>query len=195
MKALLYDALMWPTEMALLRKARRRLLSKVSGNVLEVGVGTGLTFPRYPQIQQLVGIEPDPRLLARADTRRRSLGLPITLLRADGQALPFADATFDAVVAHLVLCTVPDPLQALVEMRRVLKPHGHLFLLEHVRGPGPLFALGQDVITPLWKLLASGCHPNRDTLRTVQEAGFRVDEVIPHFMGLGKLLEIVAAAQ
>jgi ubiquinone/menaquinone biosynthesis C-methylase UbiE len=110
---------------------------------------------------------------------RRKLGqqsaeaqIAVDVSDAAAEALPFPDEQFDAVLFTLVLCTVSDPERAITEARQVLKPAGQLVIIEHVRGAGRL-ARWQDTITPLWRHLVPGCHPNRDTRATVQEAGFR----------------------
>ena len=116
------------------------------------------------------------------------------------QRLPFADESFDTVVSTLVLCTIPDPHAALTEIRRVLRPGGRVLFLEHVRGEGGV-ARWQDRIQPLWSWLLAGCHPNRDTVSTIEAAGFRIEKVerfeppmplsafAPHVQGAASLVE------
>lgn len=170
-KALLYDAVMTPVGWLGLDRARRRLVSGLSGRVLEVGTGTGLLLPSYPpSVSDVVATDIDPDLLARARPRRPG----VSLIRADVQQLPFPDASFDAVVACLVFCTVADPARGLAEIRRVLRPNGQLRLLEHVRAPHPTVARLQDTLTPAWSHLAMGCQLNRDTVPLVEASGFRI---------------------
>jgi ubiquinone/menaquinone biosynthesis C-methylase UbiE len=170
-KALLYDAVMTPVGWLGLDRARRRLVSGLSGHVLEVGTGTGLLLPSHPpSVSSIVAIDIDPELLARARQRRPG----VSLVHADVQHLPFPDASFDAVVACLVFCTVADPARGLAEIRRVLRPNGQLRLLEHVRSPHPSVARLQDRLTPAWSHLAMGCQLNRDTVSLVAASGFRI---------------------
>lgn len=172
-KALLYDAVMTPVGWLGLDRARRRLVSGLSGHVLEVGTGTGLLLPAHPpSATSLVAIDIDPDLLARARARRPG----VSLVLADVQQLPFPDASFDAVVACLVFCTVADPARGLAEIRRVLRPGGQLRLLEHVRSPHPTVARLQDRLTPAWSHLAMGCQLNRDTVPLVEASGFRITQ-------------------
>jgi ubiquinone/menaquinone biosynthesis C-methylase UbiE len=172
----LYDLFMLPQDRLGLWKLRRKTLRDAEGRVLEVGVGTGLNFRHYEKVTELIGIDPDPGLLARARRRARDLRFPVHLEAGDAQALPFPDASFDTVVATLVFCTVPDALKGLREMRRVLRPGGRVYLLEHVRSERPRMARFQDLITPAWRRMMGGCHLNRETHRTVREAGFEIDE-------------------
>lgn len=188
-----YDFFIRPWEVTQLRRLRRRLMSGLSGRVLEVGVGTGLTFPWYPDSVELIGIEPDRAMLEAARRRAANLNLKARLIQGDAQWLPFRNSSFDAAVGNLVMCTIPDPLRALRELRRIVSPDGELRLLEHVRGPGPVIGVLQDIVTPLWKRVANGCHPNRDTLRMVRETRWQVREVRCHFFGW-KVQELLAIA-
>jgi ubiquinone/menaquinone biosynthesis C-methylase UbiE len=110
--------------------------------------------------------------------------VPITVLLARAEALPFPDHTFDTVVGTLVFCTIPDPLQALGELQRISKPAGTALFFEHVRGHHPLAGRLQDWLTPAWKRLAGGCHLNRNTLALLTQAGFDVTSIASHYQGL-----------
>jgi ubiquinone/menaquinone biosynthesis C-methylase UbiE len=172
-QAVLYDAVMMPLGWLGLDRARRRLVDGLSGRVLEVGTGTGLVLPSYPPtVSDVVAIDIDPEMLARARRRRPDL----TLLQADVQQLPFPDASFDAVVACLVFCSVEDPVRGLAELRRVLRPGGQLRMLEHVRAPHSGLARLQDRLNPVWSHLSGGCQLNRDTVPLVEAAGFRLTQ-------------------
>ena len=187
---MIYDAFMAPLEALGLDGLRRELLAPLTGKVLEIGVGTGLTLPHYPASVALSGIDPDSDKLVRAGRRRGVHISPPTFVTGDGDALPFADASFDAVVISLVLCSVPDPRRTLTEVWRVLKPGGELRALEHVRAPNAVLAASQRAITPAWKLIAGGCHLDRDTVSDIVAAGFTVDDNRPHVAGM--FVQVVA---
>lgn len=155
---------------------RKELIAEAEGRVLEIGIGTGANLPYYSgRVTEIVGIEPDAAMLDRARQAALALRLPapLTLEVGDAQHLDFPDGSFDTVLMCLVLCTIPDPLQALREAGRVLKPGGQVLFLEHVRSPEAGIARWQDRLTPLWKVMACGCCLNRDTAATFREAGFR----------------------
>ncbi|MFH7326815.1 class I SAM-dependent methyltransferase [Desulfurivibrio sp. C05AmB] len=168
----LYDALMAVSDACGLARWRRRLVGGAAGRTLEVGCGTGRNLPLYPAGLAVIGIDPDPAALRYA--RRRAPRVP--LLAARVEALPFRPGTFDSVVSSLVFCSVADPERGLAEIRRVLRPGGELRMLEHVRHPQPRWAALQDLIQPAWTKVAGGCHPNRATESTVEQAGFRIEE-------------------
>jgi ubiquinone/menaquinone biosynthesis C-methylase UbiE len=156
---------------------KRRLLANALGRVLEIGVGTGLSFPHYPQIDELVGVEPSEPMRRRAEARAAELGGALTLLDAPAEALPFADESFDTVVSTAVLCSVGDPERAVREIHRVLRAEGRFLFLEHVRSSDPKRAKWQDRLERPWGVIACGCHPNRPTLATIEAAGFEVVEL------------------
>jgi ubiquinone/menaquinone biosynthesis C-methylase UbiE len=154
---------------------RRRLLAGLTGRVLEVGAGNGLNFPHYPAtVTEVLAIEPEPYLRHLALTTARQTPVPIRVVDGTAEALPAPDATVDAVVASLVLCTVTGPDQALAETRRVLRPGGRLRFYEHVRATDPRLARWQDRLERPWGWLVGGCHPNRDTVAAITAAGLQV---------------------
>jgi ubiquinone/menaquinone biosynthesis C-methylase UbiE len=152
-------------------KHRDALVAGLHGRVLEIGAGDGRNFARYPAGVELTAVEPEPNLRAQAQARGG-----VDVLDATAEALPFADASFDAAVVSLVLCSVPDQAAALQEIRRVLKPGGELRFYEHVIATTqPTKALLQVLDrSGIWPRLAGGCHPARDTERAIAEAGFSV---------------------
>jgi ubiquinone/menaquinone biosynthesis C-methylase UbiE len=171
----MYDSLMEPLERRGIREIRRRLIEKAHGQVLEIGSGTGLNFPFYGDpVSSVQAIEPDPLMLKKSLDKIRLARVPITVIQAGAEDLPFADHSFDTVVGTLVFCTIPHPRQALHEIRRVCKPGGTVLLFEHVRSSHAVWSRLQDWLTPLWKPLCGGCHLNRDTLPLVQESGFAI---------------------
>ena len=167
----LYDAICAFVEWRGLARWRRWIVDGARGRTLDLGCGTGRNLPIFPTTVRAVGLDPSFEALRRA--RRRAPAVP--LVQGSAEALPFRDGCFDTVVSGLVLCTVPDPAIGLAEVRRVLRPEGTLRALEHVRATTAWRARMQDVLQPAWTWLAGGCHPNRDTERAVEAAGFAID--------------------
>jgi ubiquinone/menaquinone biosynthesis C-methylase UbiE len=159
-----------------IRSRRERLLAELSGRVLEIGAGTGVSFPLYPTtVSEVVALEPEEHLRRRADEAARFAPVPVTVVDGLAQRIPAADASFDATVASLVLCSVPDQSEALVELRRVLRPGGELRFFEHVVSHRPLAAaIQRGLEATVWPRLAGGCHPARDTGAAIERAGFRI---------------------
>jgi ubiquinone/menaquinone biosynthesis C-methylase UbiE len=157
---------------------RRELLARAHGVVLEVGAGTGLNFALYApeNVTRVEAVEPDSAMLNYARDRLPLARVPLTLMQAPVEVLPFADGTFDCVIATLVFCSVGDPARGFQEIRRVLKPGGTLLLLEHVRSQGRFTARLQDLLVPLTTRLIGNCHWNRDTGQAVGAVGFQVRE-------------------
>jgi ubiquinone/menaquinone biosynthesis C-methylase UbiE len=152
---------------------RRSTLAPAAGRVLEIGGGTGFNLPHYPpSIDELVVTEPAPGMLARARRRAEASDLPIAVVQASAESLPFEDSSFDTVVSTLVLCSVDDVDRALAEINRVLRPGGQLLFAEHVRSDDPRRARWQDRLEHPWMALADGCHPNRRTLERIEAGPF-----------------------
>jgi ubiquinone/menaquinone biosynthesis C-methylase UbiE len=174
----MYDLLARRAERAGIAKRRHDLLAALEGDVLEIGAGTGASLPHYEHARRVVAIEPDASMAKRLPQRLEEASVPVKVVTAHAQKLPFPDESFDAAVAAFVLCSVEDPQAVLAEARRVLRPGGKLVLLEHVRGDGRT-GRWQDRITPLHRKMAGNCHLNRDTRATVAAAGFDVEAVEP----------------
>lgn len=176
--AFLYDRLQAPAERSFIRAVREEIMGGARGRVLELGAGTGVSFPYYSDhVEQVIATDPDPHMLERARRRAQDLERPIELRQASAEEIPFEDASFDTVVSMFVMCTVEDPARALSEVRRVLKPSGELRLYEHIRYDHAFGAFCQDLATPVWRWLGAGCHPNRDIARLVREAGFEFERL------------------
>jgi ubiquinone/menaquinone biosynthesis C-methylase UbiE len=158
-----------------LTKYRRTVVAAARGRVLEIGVGSGLNFSLYGKEVELVyGIDPSPRLLAMARPRAAASTVPVELLLGSATAIPLADDAVDTVVMTWTLCSIPDPLAALREMRRVLKPNGTLCFVEHGLSPEPGIETWQHRITPAWRRVAGGCHLDRKIDELIRLAGFNL---------------------
>lgn len=172
--AAVYDRQMAFAEKRWLGKIREELVGTATGRVLEIGAGTGANFPYYRGGAEVIAAEPDPYMLEKAKKRAHETGNRIELRQASAEELPFEDDSFDVVIGTLVLCSVRSPKQALSEIRRVLKRGGEFRSYEHVRYRNPVGAFFQDLVQPLWSWFGAGCHPNRDTLRSIKAAGFEI---------------------
>jgi len=173
--------------------ARHALLSGARGDVLEIGAGTGANLAHLPEVDAVVVAEPDPamrRRLAAAVARR---GGGARMLDAPAESLPLPDGSVDTMLATLVLCSVDDPERALAEARRVLRPGGRLLFLEHVRAAG-WRARWQDLLAPIWRRMAAGCRPNRDTVALIRAAGFELQQVrdVRRPRGLGVATPVIS---
>jgi len=172
--AALYDPITGSMERKWMGGRRRRLLAGARGAVLEIGGGTGANLSHYRDVDRVIVTEPDPFMRKRLGQKLEETRIPVEVSEAGAEALPFPDGSFDTVVSTLVLCTVPDQESALEEVRRVLRPGGRLLFIEHVRAAGST-ARWQDRLEPLWGRLHGGCHPNRDTVAAIEEAGFEIE--------------------
>jgi ubiquinone/menaquinone biosynthesis C-methylase UbiE len=194
--AAVYDRLNARAERGPLGRARRELLADLSGDILEIGAGTGANFAHYPDSARVIALEPDPHMLRRARARLQALGRTnIDVRGAPAELLPVDSAAFDAVVSTLVLCTVDDPARSLAEIRRVLRPGGRLLFIEHVRSEGAVAGRLQDLIRPIWSWGGAGCQVNRRTAETMRAAGFELSlaegekpvPLLPAIMGTARV--------
>lgn len=159
---------------------RDELLAGLTGRVLEIGAGNGIGFSHYPaSVSEVVAIEPEPYLRARAEEAAASAPVPVRVLPGTAEALDVPDGSFDAAVASLVLCSVPDQPRALRELRRVLRAGAELRFFEHVRAPTPGKARVQALAdgSRIWPAVSGGCHCNRDTPVAIEAAGFRITQL------------------
>ncbi|HMZ53773.1 MAG TPA: class I SAM-dependent methyltransferase [Nitrospira sp.] len=157
---------------------RQRLLAAAHGNVVEIGFGTGLNLPHYPRtVTDLYAVDPAPLLPQRVAQRVAQALFPVRLQHVSAEELPYEPATFDCAVSTFTLCTIPDPLRSLREVRRVLKPDGRFLFLEHGRSDDPTTARWQDLLNPLQRRVACGCNLNRQIDQLVVEAGFHLEQL------------------
>jgi ubiquinone/menaquinone biosynthesis C-methylase UbiE len=171
-----YDSFLALGERRGMAAQRAELLAQARGRVLEIGAGTGLNLPHYPQhLDELVLTEPQSAMAAGLHKRIAGLARPVTVVEAGAQELPFPDASFDTVVSTLVLCTVPDADAAITEIRRVLKPGGRFLFIEHVLADGERLARWQHRLAPAWKVFGDGCNCNRETIAML-ESGMRLGD-------------------
>jgi ubiquinone/menaquinone biosynthesis C-methylase UbiE len=172
--AFTYDRFSRGSEQAGLAEIRKNLIAGASGDVLEIGGGTGANLGYYGAgVQSLTVTEPEPPMLKRLERKAREQNSQATVLRAPAEDLPFGDASFDTVVSTLVLCGVDDQPRVVRELRRVLRPGGRLIFIEHVRSDDPHVAKMQDRMNPVNRLVVC-CDCNRPTLDTIRSTGFEV---------------------
>jgi SAM-dependent methyltransferase len=178
---------------------RAETLAGLSGRVIEVGAGNGLNFAHYPAaVTEVVAVEPEPYLRERAEAAARAAPVAVTVVDGTADALPAADGAFDAAVASLVLCTVPDQATALRELRRVVRADGELRFYEHVVGTGRFGALQRRLDDwTIWPRLSGGCHGARDTEAAIAASGWTIERVrrfdfkagpvaLPHIIGVAR---------
>jgi SAM-dependent methyltransferase len=180
---------------------RRELLGGLSGRVIEVGAGNGLNFPFYPEtVDEVVAVEPEPLLRKAATRSAAEAPVPVRVVDGVSGRLPGEDESFDAGVASLVLCSVPDQQRALAELRRVIRPGGELRFYEHVVAHRPIPARLQRLAdATFWPRVGGGCHLSRDTGAAIEQSGFAVESSrrfsftpgapvppLPHILGVAR---------
>jgi ubiquinone/menaquinone biosynthesis C-methylase UbiE len=167
------------------RKLRHEVLAPATGRVLEIGFGTGINLPHYPQgTRRIVGVDSNPGMARLARRRADASHIEVEHHQLSAEALPFDAGSFDTVVSTFTLCSIPDLQRALAEVRRVLKPGGEFLYLEHGLSPDEAVARWQRRINPMWKTVGDGCHLDRDPTAELGRAGFVIDRVrnfyLPH---------------
>ncbi len=162
---------------------RARVVPAAQGRVLEIGIGSGLNLPYYgTAVEQVIGLDPSPKLLAMAREAARRTSIPLELIESSAEAIPLYNRSVDTVVTTWTMCSIPDVQRALGEMRRILKPGGCLLFVEHGRSPDPRVRQWQDRLTPLWRRVGGGCHLNREIGKLIEEAGFRIERIETGYM-------------
>ncbi|HEX4879815.1 MAG TPA: class I SAM-dependent methyltransferase [Limnobacter sp.] len=181
----LYDRHVLPTlldfacGMKAINRQRQKVVPKATGQVLEIGIGTGLNMRHYDaaKVQKLIGLDPAMQMHRLARRRIAQTGLSVDLVGLPAEKIPLPDASIDTIVMTYTLCTIPQPVQALQEMRRVLKPGGKLLFCEHGLAPDANVRNMQNRLQPVWGKLAGGCHLNRDIRALLKAGGFALDEI------------------
>lgn len=158
-------------------RQREKLVPGASGRILEVGMGTGLNMPYYrrDRVDMIYGLEPNERSCEMAAVPIRKAGLNVDMIGLDGQEIPLDRDSIDTIVLTYTLCTIPDALKAVGEMRRVLKPGGRLLFSEHGKAPDAAVRKWQDRINPMWKVIGGGCNLNRDIPDLIRRGGFDIE--------------------
>lgn len=170
-----YDLMDFFPESLFFSRFRRSLFSMIKGEkILEVGVGTGKNIPYYPENVRVTAVDFSEEMMKRARDRARKLDSPVDLRIMDVESLEFDPNTFDAVIATFVFCSVPDPLKGLIEVKRVLKPEGRLYALEHVRPRGRTAGRLFDRLAPYVED-HTGVYINRNTIENIRKAGFEIE--------------------
>jgi ubiquinone/menaquinone biosynthesis C-methylase UbiE len=166
-----------------LAEERKKCLAGVEGTVLEVGFGSGHNLPWYPAaVRKLVAVDPSTQSAKLARKRIAEAPFPVEYVAVSGEYIDAPDATFDAVVSTFTLCTIPDPLAALQQMRRLLKPGGRFFFVEHGRSNDPDVLRWQNRLNGFNRTMAGGCNLNRDVSRMVRDGGFQLDDVHQYYL-------------
>ncbi len=170
-------------DLAMRNKEAARLradwIPRARGEVLEIGIGSGLNLPFYsPEVQRVYGVDPSVELQRMARKRVAARRLPVEFLSQSAEEpLPLPNESVDTVVVTWTICSIPNVDQALQQMKRVLRPSGRLIFLEHGRSPDPSVVAWQDRLTPLWKTFTGGCHLNRKVDELITAAGFQIAEL------------------
>lgn len=162
-----------------IRKQREKVLPLCKGIVLEIGCGSGLNFSFYEEnnIDKLYALEPDKEMLRQAESVVKEVNFPITFLETGAEKIPLEDDSIDTALLTYTLCTIPDPLAALLEIRRVLKKGGKLVFCEHGMAPENNVKKMQNFINSFWPIFVGGCNLNRDIPSLLNDAGFLVDNL------------------
>jgi ubiquinone/menaquinone biosynthesis C-methylase UbiE len=162
---------------------RQKIIGSARGLVLEVGVGSGMNLPLYGRaVESVYGVDPTPELLDLARQRAREAAVPIFLVRASAEEIPFATSVFDTAIMTWTLCSIPKPTIALAEIRRVLKSDGQLIFVEHGLSPEIGVARWQHRLTPCWSWISGGCHLDRKTDDLLRRAGFDIKDLATGYM-------------
>ena len=173
----------WSMRSRQLQPYRERVTSAAAGRVLEIGIGSGVNLPLYPHnVNEIVGLEPAHRLMAMARDAAGRSPLEIQLIEGSAESIPLESNSVDTVLMSWTLCSIPEPITALLEMRHVLRPDGQLLFVEHGLAPEAKMRRWQHRLTPLWKRFAGGCHLDRPVRELIQQAGFDITHLDTGYM-------------
>ena len=166
-----------------MKKARVSALANVSGDVFEIGFGTGLNLPHYPAgVKKIVTADPNPGMAQLARRQIAESGIEVDLRILNGESLPIEDNSFDSVVCTWTLCSIPNVGQALREIRRIMRPEGRFYFVEHGLADDPGVRKWQDRLTPLQRKIGDGCHFNRNIKELIADQGFRFEKLDNFYM-------------
>lgn len=158
---------------------RQKIVPLAEGIVLEIGIGSGQNLPHYNpnKVSKIIGVDPDEHIWKRSAQRRQNSPIEIERIGLSGEDIPLETNIADSVVVTYSLCTIPDPIKALLEMKRILKPSGKILFSEHGKAPDEKVHLWQNRIDPVWKKIAGGCHSGRDIPDLFKQAGLKFDDL------------------
>lgn len=160
-----------------LNKYRSNVASLASGNVLEIGFGPGLNLPYYNNVKKFYAVDPSRELFAFAKTRIDEASFPVEYFPVSAENIPLADSSTDSIVSTWSLCSIPHPEKALAEIKRVLKPGGKFYFVEHGKSPNYFIAIWQRILTPISKCVAGGCNMDRQIESIIRQSGLRVEKI------------------
>ncbi|MFZ7946022.1 class I SAM-dependent methyltransferase [Neobacillus sp. 19] len=186
-----YDIFMKPLEKKKFKQIRKKLLANATGSVLELGSGTGVNFPYYTSAEKVTAVEPSLHMIEQSISKQKQSVIPIEVVQAVAEDLPFKADMFDTVVATLVFCTIPNPEKAILEMKRVCKPNGKILLFEHVKMENRILGTIQELLTPVWKKICDGCCLNRNTIKLLNGHDIMMTRVQKYSKDLFVLVESV----
>ena len=160
-------------------RQRQKIIPQASGHILEIGIGSGLNLPFYDtrKVKSLTGLEPSAKMASMAVKRAKSTGISLEILYTGADNIPLPSGVMDSVTMTYTLCTIPDAVSALKQMHRVLKPGGKLYFCEHGLAPDPKIQGWQNRLTPMWKVLAGGCHLNRNIPELILKGRFSIKHI------------------
>lgn len=158
---------------------RRKVVPRAEGRVLEIGFGAGHNLPFYDagKVERIWALEPSAEMRERSAERRAASAIPLEFIDLPSETIPLDSDSADTVLVTYTLCTIPDVMSALGEMRRVMKPTAHMIFCEHGEAPDESVRRWQRRITPAWKVIGGGCHVGRQIPKLIQDAGFKVDDI------------------
>lgn len=160
-------------------KQREKIVPHAEGLVLEIGIGSGQNLPFYnpEKVTKIIGVDPDEHIWKKSKARRGACPIPVERIGLSGEDIPLENNLVDSVVVTYSLCTIPDPVKALGEMKRILKPGGRIYFSEHGQAPDDAVRRWQERIDPIWKKIAGGCHSGRDIPAYFAQADLKIDDL------------------